>query len=92
VIECAPPASAEVESVAVPPLSMPVPSVAAPSWNVTVPVGAPVADDITVAVKVTAVPKIDGLFDEATEVELAVLFTVCIRVGEVLAAKFASPL
>jgi hypothetical protein len=65
--------------------------VAAPSWNVTVPVGVPVADDITVAVKVTAVPKIDGLFDEATEVELAALFTVCIRAGEVLAAKFVSP-
>jgi hypothetical protein len=63
----------------------------APSWNVTVPVGAPVADDITVAVKVTAAPKIDGLFDEATEVELAALFTVCIRAGEVLPAKFASP-
>jgi hypothetical protein len=50
-----------------------------------------VADDVTVAVNVTAVPKTDGLFDEATEVELATLFTVCIRAGEVLLAKFASP-
>jgi hypothetical protein len=46
-------------------------------------VGVPVADDITVAVKVTAAPKIDGLFDEPTEVESATLFTVCIRAGEV---------
>jgi hypothetical protein len=51
-----------------------------------------VADDITVAVNVTADPKIDGLFDEATEVELATLFTVCIRAGDVPPAKFASPL
>ena len=51
-----------------------------------------VADDVTVAVNVTADPKIDGLFDEATEVELATLFTVCIRTGDVPPAKFASPL
>jgi hypothetical protein len=64
----------------------------APSLNVTVPVGVTVPEaGFTVAVKVTAVPKIDGLFDEATEVELATLFTVCIRAGEVLLAKFASP-
>jgi hypothetical protein len=50
-----------------------------------------VVDNVTVAVKVTAVPEIDGLFDEATEVELAALFTVCVRTGEVLPAKFASP-
>jgi hypothetical protein len=52
-----------------------------------------VADDVTVAVNVTADPKIDGLFDEVgTEVELATLFTVCIRAGEVPPAKVASPL
>jgi hypothetical protein len=58
---------------------------------VTVPVGVPVADDVTVAVKVTGAPRFDALFDETTEVELAALFTVCIRTGEVLLAKLASP-
>jgi len=58
---------------------------------VTVPVGVPVADDVTVAVKVTAAPRFDALFDETTAVELAALFTVCIRTGEVLLAKLASP-
>jgi len=33
---------------------------------------------------VTAAPRFDGLFDETTEVELAALFTVCVRTGEVL--------
>jgi hypothetical protein len=59
---------------------------------VTAPVGVPVADAVAVAVKVTAVPKIDGLFDEATVVELATLSTVCVRTAEVLPVKFASPL
>jgi hypothetical protein len=58
---------------------------------VTVPVGVPVADDVTVAVKVTATPRFDVPFDETTEVALAALFTVCIRTGEVLLAKLASP-
>jgi hypothetical protein len=43
------------------------------------------------AVKVTAAPRFDALFDETTEVELAALFTVCTRAGEVLLAKLASP-
>jgi hypothetical protein len=61
--------------------------------KVTVPVGVPEpVAGFTVAVNVTADPKIDGLFDEATEVESPILFTVCIRAGEVLPAKFASPL
>jgi hypothetical protein len=91
VIESAPLASPAVVSVAVPPVIVPVPSMAPPSWNVTVPVGVPVADDFTVAVSVTAVPKMDGLFEEATIVELAALFTVCVRIADVLAAKFVSP-
>ena len=57
----------------------------------TVPVGVPVTGEVTEAVKVTAAPRFDGLFDETTEVELAALFTVCVRTGEVLPAKFASP-
>jgi hypothetical protein len=81
-----------VVTVAIPPLSVPVPRVVrAPSLNVTVPVGVPAADDVTVAVKITAAPRFDELFDETTEVELDALFTVCVRTGEVLPAKFASP-
>jgi hypothetical protein len=33
----------------------------------------------------------DGLFDEATAVELAALPIVCVRTTEVLPVKFASP-
>ena len=54
----------------------------------TVPVGVPVADDVTVAVKVTAAPRFDALFDETTEVELAALFTVCASGEEVPARKW----
>jgi hypothetical protein len=91
VIECVPPDSADVVSVAVPPLSVPVPSVVPPSWNVTVPASVPVADDVTLAVRVRAVPKMEGLFDEVTVVVLVALFTVCVKVAEVLPAKFVSP-
>jgi hypothetical protein len=83
-----------VVNVAFPPLRVIVPSVGgveALSWNVIVPVGATVVDDVTVAVKVTGTPRFDELFEEMTEVELAALFTVCVRTGEVLPAKFASP-
>jgi hypothetical protein len=51
-----------------------------------------VTGEVTVAVRVTAVPIMDGLFDEATTEEvLAVLLIVCIRTGEVLIVKLASP-
>jgi hypothetical protein len=50
-----------------------------------------VADDVTEAVRVTAVPRMDGLFDEATELELAALLTVSNKICEVLPVKFASP-
>jgi hypothetical protein len=51
-----------------------------------------VTGEVTVAVRVTAVPITDGLFDEATtEEELAVLLIVCVRIGEVLIVKLASP-
>jgi len=83
-----------VVNVAFPPLNVIVPSVGgveALSWNVTVPVGATVVDDVTVAVKVTGAPRFDELFDEVREVELAALFTVCVRAGEAPPPKFASP-
>ena len=58
----------------------------------TVPVSVPVTGEVTEAVKVTAVPIMDGLFDEVTTAEeLAVWLIVCVRIGEVLPVKFASP-
>jgi hypothetical protein len=69
-----------------------VPIVEAPSWKVTVPVGGvPPTGEVTETVKVTAVPIKEGLLEELTEAELAALPIVCIRTGEVLAVKFASP-
>lgn len=49
------------------------------------------AEDVTVAVKITAAPALDGLFEETTVVELAALFTVCARAADELPAKFVSP-
>ena len=46
---------------------------------------------VTVAVKVTAWPTVEGFADEASAVAVATVFTVCVRAGDVLAEKFASP-
>jgi hypothetical protein len=83
----------EVANVALPELKVAVPRVAAPSRNVTVPVGVPVAGGtaLTVAVKVTDWPKMDGLSDEVTVVEVPALFTVWVMAAEVLLLKFVSP-
>jgi len=62
----------EVENVALPLTRVPGPSVLEPSLNVTVPVAVPTVDE-TVAVKVTADPKIEGFFEEVTEVDVAPL-------------------
>ena len=62
-----PPGTAEVVSLAILPLSVPDPRVVAPSLKVTVPVGVP-PDEVTVAVKVTAVPYVDGFKDETNEI------------------------
>ena len=53
VMECAPPASAEILSVATPPDNVPVPSEPVPSIKVTIPV---TFEGVTVAVKVTELP------------------------------------
>ena len=74
-----------------PPLNVAVPSVVEPFLNVTVPVGVPLAT-VTVAVKVTDCPRVEGFIEEAKVVVLAILFTFWFRFGEVLVAKFASPL
>ncbi len=67
-------------NVAAPPDKEPVPSVAVPSMNVTVPVA---ADGVTVAVKVTELPYVDGLRDDATLVDDDSLFTVWVMAGDV---------
>ena len=67
-------------------LSVPVPRVAVPFLNVTVPPGDP-APEVTVAVKVTAVPCVEGFLDEATEAELLALLTFWVSTGDVLALK-----
>jgi len=47
-----------------------------------------VTGEVTEAVKVTAVPIMDGLFDEVTtEEELAVWLIVCVRIGESAAGE-----
>ena len=85
-MECVPTDSAEVLNVALPLMRVPVPSVAPPFLKVTGPVGVPVVVDFTVAVKVTAVPKADGFFEETTDVVVAALVigacvtvSVCLR-------------
>ena len=50
-------------------LSVPVPRVESPFSKVAVPAGVPPAE-VTEAVKVTAVPNVDGFRDEPSEVEV----------------------
>jgi hypothetical protein len=88
VIGCEPLASVEVLYVALPLLIAPVPSVVLPFVNVTVPVAVVGA---TVAVNVTEVPYADGFADEASVTLVFVLFTVCVRVVDVLLLSFVSP-
>src|SRR5260370_27431461 len=66
-----------------------------PALNDTVPVGVPVLGELTltVAVKVTGWPNTDGFSEElAIVVVVVALFTVCVKVAEVLVLKFVSPL
>jgi hypothetical protein len=63
-------------------------------WNWTVPVGVPTpgAVALTIAVNVTDWPNTEGLADELTAVVVSAGFTVCVKVGEALPLKLASPL
>jgi uncharacterized paraquat-inducible protein A len=88
VIESDPTASVEMLKVAFPALIAPVPSVVLPFVNVTVPVA---VVGVTVAVNVTEGPYVDGLADEASVTVVFVLFTVCVRVVDVLLLSFVSP-
>jgi hypothetical protein len=67
--------------------SVPVPIPYEPSINVTEPVAVVPAGGCTVAVSVTACPKVDGFVPDATLIEVAAGFTVCVRAVEVLLAK-----
>jgi hypothetical protein len=79
VIEWVPTDSVVVEKLAVPLDTVPVPSTVVPSRNCA----EPVAPADTVAVKVTELPDITGLRDDATVTVAAVLFTTCESNGEV---------
>jgi len=89
VIEFDPTPSVEMLKVAFPALIVPVPSVVLPSVNVTVPVA---VVGVTVAVNVTDEPYADGFADEASVTVVFVLFTVWVRVADVLPLSFVSPL
>lgn len=92
-IEWLPRLSVEVLNVAIPPLSVFEPKVVAPSLKVTVPVGVPDpgATALTVAVKVTDWPKTEGFADDATAVVVLSVFTICVRMEEVLVEKLELP-
>jgi len=87
-IEFDPTTSVEMLKVAFPALIVPVPSVVLPSVNVTVPVA---VVGVTEAVNVTEAPYADGFADEASVTVVFVLFTVCVRVADVLLLSFVSP-
>ena len=91
-IECVPPATLLVVSVAIADaFRLPVPSDVVPSMNVTEPVGMPGAVEVTVAVNVTGIPKTDGFAEDVTVVAVASILTTCVIVFEVLTPKLASP-
>lgn len=95
VIEWLPLFKFEIEKVACPDeFKVLEPSVLVPSLKVTVPVGTAVPGALatTVAVKVTDWPLFDGLSEDVTVVVVASLFTVWVKVEEVLVLNWESPL
>src|SRR5271165_6006969 len=91
-MEWLPTLSAPVLNVATPPTNVTVLRLVAPSLNVTVPAGVPVVLDFTVALNVTDCPNEDGFTEDATNAEVAALFTVCASAAEVLATSLPLPL
>ena len=85
-------ARVEVAKAALPLVRATVANRVVPSLNVAEPVGIPVVEDFTVAVKVTALPCVDGFSEEATVVEVAALLVTKFRMADVLTVKLASPL
>ena len=82
----------ELENVAIrvfpAPDRVPVPSVLAPSLNVTAPVG---AAPVTLAVRVIAVPDVEGFRLDTTVAVVAATLIVCDNVVDVLVVLAASP-
>jgi hypothetical protein len=81
----------DVVKVALPPLTVPIPAGPPSMLKVTVPEGVVPEGALTVAVKVTELPKIEGLGDRA-RVVVVVSCTACETAFEVLPAKVLSPL
>ena len=78
-----------VARLALPPAKDFVPSTVAPELNVTVPVGVIVADE-TAAVNVTFCPKVDGLSEETTVVNVVAIFTIWASAGlDVVVSKYS---
>jgi hypothetical protein len=93
VIECCPPTSVEVVSVATPlAFSVPTPIVVAPSENVTVPPGATVdpLGPATVAVNVTPLAATAGFGVDVSSVVVGCL-TLSVSAADVAAAFWLSP-
>jgi hypothetical protein len=85
VIERVPADTFVVANAATPATSAFDPSVVVPSLNVTDPVGIAPVVDVTVTVNVTDCPYVDGFSEEViAEVDVAALFTVWVRIGDVL--------
>ena len=85
----------ETDTVACPDaFKVPEPSDLFPSLKVTVPVGTAVPGALatTVAVKVTDWPLFDGLSEDVTVVVVPSLFTVWVKLDEVLVLNLESPL
>jgi len=75
--------------VATPALTSSDPRVAEPSRNVTRPLA---VDGDKVAVRTTLCPAADGFADEVSVIVVAMGFTVCVKVFEILPPLFGSPL
>lgn len=91
-MECIPAFRLLVVNVALPdPSRVAMPRVVVPSRKITIPVGVPFAE-VTAQVKVTGLPKIDGLVEEAIAAAVGAGCTVWVSTGEVLPAKLLLPL
>ena len=79
---------------ALPATTATVPSTALPSLNVTLPSDGVIVegdDADTVAVRVTGIPRTDGLSDEARPVDVVALETVSLEAVDALGAKSPAP-
>jgi hypothetical protein len=93
VIDAVPTEIEEVANIAasVVALTAAVPSVVVPALKVTVPLTAVPAGGTTFAVKVTELPRVEGLGEEASVILVAALLTVSVSAAEVLPVSPALP-